>query len=241
MKKAENHVWTKKSGAILEKASVLDHYNRWILSNFKGFIKGKFLEVGAGLGGLAKHLPQKDLYLSDLSPEYLALLKKETTAKVFSLDIEKESPDKYHHYFDSILSSNVFEHIGNDARAFKNCFKLLKSRGSLLVFVPACPEIYGTLDHDLGHFRRYTLRELKAKAETAGFIIKKIRYVNLPGYFLWWGRGVLLGKVAGKSGSSATDKLLAGLFDLFITPFLFLEKFLNLPFGQSLVLIAQKP
>ena len=102
----------------------------------------------------------------------------------------------------------------------------------MLLFVPARPEIYGRMDDEMGHYRRYTRSELSAKAHKAGFKIKQIYYANLPGYFLWWGRGFL--------GQSKSDGLFAKIFDRLIVPFLYLEKFVHPPFGQSLVLIAEK-
>ncbi|KKT96445.1 MAG: putative methyltransferase [Candidatus Collierbacteria bacterium GW2011_GWC2_45_15] len=233
--------WTDKSGRILEQASSLDRYNRWLVGNFKKYLNGNLLEVGAGLGGLAKFLPSKNLYLSDLNPEYFEYLKKEFGAKTILLDIEKESPKQYLNYFDSILSSNVFEHIEDDRQAFANSFKLLKKTGYLLLFVPARPEIFGSLDKDMGHFRRYTLEEVSQKATSSGFKIVELKYANFPGYFTWWGRGVLLGKLIKKSGKSQADNFLGRIFDQFITPLLSLEKFYRPPFGQSVFLVAQKP
>ena len=235
-----NGGWTPKSGRILEQASNLERYNGWLIGNFNKYLKGKILEVGAGIGGLAKLLPKQDLYLSDIRPEYFEFLKSEIGAKTLLLDIEKEAPKKYQNYFDSILSSNVFEHIKKDQEAFNNCFKLLKQNGHLLLFVPARPEIYGALDRDMGHFRRYTLSEVKAKAKESGFKVTTARYANLPGYFTWWGRGVLLGKLINKSGETKTDDFFARVFELFITPLLRLEKYYDPPFGQSIILIAKK-
>ena len=241
MKSNANKGWTDKSGRILEQASGLDRYNRWLVGNFKKYLKGNLLEVGAGLGALARFLPSKNLYLSDLNPEYFEYLKKELGAKTFLLDIEKQAPEQYLNFFDSILSSNVFEHIENDRQAFANSFKLLKKNGYLLLFVPARPEIFGSLDKDMGHFRRYTLEEVSEKAKSSGFEIVELKYANLPGYFTWWGRGVLLGKIIKECGKSQTDNFLGRIFDLFITPLLPLEKFYNPPFGQSVILVAKKP
>ncbi|KKQ48308.1 MAG: putative methyltransferase [Candidatus Shapirobacteria bacterium GW2011_GWE1_38_10] len=233
--------WTVNSHKVLEQASSLDRYNRWLIGNFRKYLKGKILEVGAGLGGLAKHLPQNSLYLSDLNPEYFEHLKEEIGAQTILLDIENEAPKKYQNFFDAILSSNVFEHIENDQNAFDNCYKLLKDNGHLCLFIPARAEIFGSLDRDMGHFRRYSLEEVKSKAKKSGYKIIEARYANLPGYFTWWGRGVLLGKLINKSGKSQTDNLLARIFDIFITPLLLLEKFYSPPFGQSVILVAQKP
>ena len=226
--------WTKNSHRILEQATNLDHYNRWIISIFKTYFGKNILEVGSGLGGLSQYFPKTDVTLSDLRSDYFKYLKKRFDYKTLKLNIEKESPEELLNSFDTIFSSNVFEHIKNDESALNNCFKLLKSNGNLLLFVPSRPEIYGSLDKAMGHYRRYTKEELAKKAKQAGFKITKIKYVNLPGYFTWW----LRGRFPGKSNS---DNLLAKMFDTIITPLLYLEKYLPIPFGQSLILVAEKP
>jgi len=233
--------WTNKSNLILERAGSLNRYNDWLLSNFSLYLKGRLLEIGAGLGGLSRSLPQENLYLADLNSDYVNYLKNEFNAKVLLLDIEKNISDKYSNYFDAILSSNVFEHIKNDQQAINNSYRMLKRGGHFLLFVPACPEIYGSLDTDMGHFRRYTLREVMEKAQIAGFKIITAKYANMPGYLTWWGRGVLLGNLIKKAGKSPLDNFFGRIFDILITPLLYLEKYVSPPFGQSIVLIAQKP
>lgn len=225
--------WTAKSNRILEHATNLENYNRWLLTNFGRFLKGRTLEVGAGLGGLAKLLPKKELTVSDIRTDYFEYLKKNLGVKTILFDIEKEAPEKLRNKFDSILSANVFEHIEDDIAALEHTLALLKPGGHLLLFVPARPEIFGSLDKDMGHFRRYTKKELAKKARLAGYKISKIKYVNIPGYISWWARGLVK--------TSILDKYLAGVFDKLITPLLYLEKYLEPSFGQSLVLVARKP
>ena len=226
--------WTDDSHQILERAGGMDRYNRWLVSNFSMYFGKAILEIGSGQGALSKLLPAKAIViLSDVIPAYLDGLKKTFTDPVIRLDIEKEIPAKLVGKMDTIFSSNVFEHIKNDSRAFANCNKLLASGGHFLLFVPARPEIYGKLDEAMGHYRRYTKTELTKKVKKAGFTVKHIYYANLPGYFLWWGRG--------RFGSSKSDNLFAKIFDKLIIPFLYLEKIVHPPIGQSLILIAKKP
>jgi len=225
--------WTRSSHQILEQASDLNRYNRWIISLFKNHFGESILEIGSGLGGLSQFLPQANLTLSDIRSEYLNYLKKHFSQKILKLDIEKGLPSPQNS-FDTIISSNVFEHLQDDQKALNNCFKILKKNGRLLFFVPARPEIYGSLDKTMGHYRRYTKEELSKKTTLAGFKIIQIKYVNFPGYFTWWLRGIMPSKLN-------SDSVFARMFDTIIVPLLYLEKYLLLPFGQSLILIAQKP
>ncbi len=234
--------WTTGSHNILGVASGLVRYNRWLIGHFSKYFGKAILEIGSGQGALSRLLPKKAIIvLSDIFPEYLNGLKKDFSHPVMFLDIEKGSPLKLRGRIDSIFSSNVFEHLEEDEKAFLNCYQLLEPGGYLLLFVPARPEIYGKLDVQMGHFRRYTKRELKQKAEDAGFNVEKIYYANLPGYFLWWSRGILLAKLFGsKSKLILHDIRFAKIFDIIFVPFLYLERFIYPPIGQSLVLIARK-
>lgn len=226
--------WTKNSHDILERATHLEHYNHWVASLFKNYFGKHILEIGSGLGGLSKFLPKDKTVLSDSRRDYFNYLKNRLGYKTLKLNIEIEISKSLINSFDTIISSNVFEHIGDDERALKNCFKLLKVGGKLLLLVPARPEIFGNLDRAMGHFRRYTKLDLSNKVKKTGFKITRIKYVNFPGYLSWWFRGRFPSK-------SSSDILLGKAFDVFVVPFLYFEKYFPVPFGQSLILIAQKP
>jgi SAM-dependent methyltransferase len=234
--------WTSDSHHILEQANGLKNYNRWLMSHFAKYFGRTILEIGSGQGALSKLLsPKSIVILSDVISEYLESLKKVFTDPVINLNIEKDTPKNLLGKMDTIFSSNVFEHLKGDVSAMKNCYLLLEEGGYFLMFVPARPEIYGRLDEEMGHYRRYTKKDLRQKAEAVGFKVEKIYYANLPGYFLWWGRGLLLGKLFKiRSGAARSDSILAKIFDSLIVPFLYVEKYLHPPFGQSLVLIAKK-
>lgn len=225
--------WTRDSHKILEQATGLKKYNRWLISHFSPYFGRTILEIGSGQGALSRLFPQAIIILSDVIPEYISQLKKIFTDPVIKLDIEKESPKNLKEKINTIFSSNVFEHIKDDRKALANCYQLLEGGGYLLLFVPARPEIYVSLDDEMGHYRRYTKRDLRKKAEQAGFQVEKIYYANLPGYFLWWSRGMI--------GTSRADNKFAKIFDNLIVPFLYLEKYLRPPVGQSLVMVARKP
>ncbi len=226
--------WTEKSTKILETASDLPRYNRWLISNFSPHFGKTILEIGSGTGALSAFFPKESFKtLTDIRPEFISILKLNFSDQVEFYDIEKDEVGGFKGQFDTIFSSNVFEHIERDQIALNKCFEILAPSGRLLLFVPACQEIFGSLDKDMGHYRRYTLDELKKKVEIAGFMVERIFYANLPGYFTWWARGHLI-------SSKSNDSLFGKLFDSLITPLIYIEKFIKPPFGQSLVLVAKK-
>ena len=52
--------------------------------------------------------------------------------------------------------------------------------------MPAFPSLYGPIDRDLGHYRRYRRGSLGQAAEAAGLAVRKMHYLNTAGFFAWW-------------------------------------------------------
>jgi SAM-dependent methyltransferase len=134
------------------------------------------------------------------------------------------------------MSFNVLEHIEDDVGVLRNVFNCLPSGGRFVCFVPAMPILFGAMDEALGHFRRYTRRELTRKAGEAGFRVVSIHYLNAVGCFLWFINGRIL-----RSTGEGRDLALV-TFDRFVVPLIrMLEARVKPPFGQSLLLVAEKP
>src|SRR4029079_3817426 len=83
--------------------------------------------------------------------------------------------------FDSVVYVNVLEHILDDAGELSAARRLLATGGSLAVFVPAMPRLYGRLDYKSGHHRRYRREDLAAVIAGAGFELVDIRYLDVLG------------------------------------------------------------
>jgi hypothetical protein len=87
---------------------------------------------------------------------------------------------------DSILCFNVLEHIEDDVAALAHLREAVASRAVLGLVVPAHPWLYGRMDAQAGHFRRYTRRSLKSALERAGWNVERLRYLNIVGAIGWW-------------------------------------------------------
>ncbi len=213
----------------------MPNYNRWIISQFKPFFGKSTLEMGSGIGNLTKYFPQTTTpILTDVSPRYIKYLNKYFSHPVFKYDFQKSPPQKLRSQkFNTVFSSNVLEHIKDDKKALRYTYDLLKDKGKLLLFVPACNSIYGPLDKELKHFRRYDKKNLEKLLRDTGYKINIIRYHNFIGFFTWFISGKLLRQ-------SVIKPLPAKIFDLIFTPLLYLEKYISLPIGQSLLVVAEK-
>ncbi|HEX5575433.1 MAG TPA: hypothetical protein VFX42_06125, partial [Gemmatimonadales bacterium] len=89
---------------------------------------------------------------------------------------------------------------------------------------------FGSLDHELGHTRRYTRTGLRRLMIRAGFRVERMFYFNLVGVFGWW-----VNSRRRKVSRIPLEQLRR--FDSLV-PLLRLEDRLPLPIGQSLIAIG---
>jgi glycosyltransferase involved in cell wall biosynthesis len=223
----------------LQKMKKLHRYNQWIFLKFRPFLGSRVLEVGSGVGNITKFLLDRELIIAtDVEPKYLALLKntfgKYKKFMIEPLDLSGTELERYRSYLiDSVICFNVLEHIEQDEKPLKNIFNLLEPRGRLLLLVPSHPWLYGSLDQHLGHHRRYGKKELKNKLETLGFKVIFLKYFNRIGILGWFLNSKILRR-------KRLPSFQLRIYNLLV-PLLKLEKFFPLPFGTSLLAVAEKP
>ena len=70
---------------------------------------------------------------------------------------------------DAATLANVLEHIGDDAKAMRQVFRMLRPGGVAVIEVPAGPHLFDVYDKQLLHFRRYSKESLRALLTNAGF------------------------------------------------------------------------
>ncbi len=73
---------------------------------------------------------------------------------------------------------DVLEHMPNPVEVLRHASKVLKPGGGLVITVPAHPWLFGDWDKRLGHYRRYTARELRRHADAAELTIERLTYWN---------------------------------------------------------------
>ncbi|MEM5776499.1 MAG: class I SAM-dependent methyltransferase, partial [Anaerolineaceae bacterium] len=89
--------------------------------------------------------------------------------------------------YDTVLCLNLLEHVPDDLQALRRMNALLPaSQGVLILQVPAHPGLYGSLDKQARHFRRYRKAELAVKLEQTGFKVLHLEYFNRLGAIFWW-------------------------------------------------------
>jgi len=200
--------------------------------------KERILEVGAGTGNITQFLLSKgEITCLDISPKCVEALKKKfinsEKISVFLGDICNLNGTWKGKIFDTVICLNVLEHIKDDKKALSNMTILLKSNGRLILLLPAYKWLYGSLDKNLGHYRRYESAEMCEKYRNLGLVLEKKMYFNLLGILGWF----LNGKIIKRKILPSTQMRLYNLIVSFFRPF---EDFLHPKVGLSLILILRK-
>ncbi len=185
-------------------------YNAWICERAESSIGQRVLEVGSGIGNIVSEVLSRphvqSVVATDLRASSLAVLRDrfghDTRLSTEVWNAEEPPPQSLlAEKFDTVICSNVLEHICDHERALKHMRQILKPGGKLVLLVPANPDIYSGLDEELGHFRRYTKEELLRVLGAAGFNVSGLISHNLVGALGWW----WVGKVRGRRTLRARD------------------------------------
>jgi len=214
-------------------------YYRWISREISPHLGREILEVGCGIGHLTGWLlSQGRVTATDVNPTYLQTVEEKyrdhlQLKEILIWDIGQNGPPNFEGSFDTIVCSNVLEHVENDEAVLRNFHPLLSPGGRLIIFVPALRILYNGLDRELGHFRRYQREDLSRKMEGNGFRIRHLNYFNLFGILGWFVNGTLLRK-----------RLLSAsqirIFDKMVPLFVGVERIIPARVGLSLIAVGEK-
>ncbi len=227
----------------LESLSRADNYNQWILDQFRNDLKGHILEIGSGLGTFTKILLPFSTKITalEIDPNYyktfLKRFKNHSKVDFQATDISSASiKATSFKKVNTAIMVNVLEHIEDHEQVISNISKVLSPKGRLIIFVPAIPQLYSAWDASVGHYRRYTKEDLFQLCKKNDLKINKLYYFNFVGAFGWY-----LNKIIGTTPRSQQFGGQVVLYDrLFVPVVSVLERYVKPPFGQSLVLVAEK-
>lgn len=228
-----NHISGKNT---LESMSQAVWYNQWTLNKFKKYLKGEILEVGCGIGNFTKSLLDfGKVFAIDINTNYIKEVSKliKDRGKAGFGNIENGKYFFGEKQFDTIICLNVLEHIKKDQKALKNLYGLLKDGGNLILLVPAHQILFGKIDQSIGHFRRYSKKDLISKIKTINFSIVYSKRLNFLGAIGWWVTQNILGE------DSVNEEKIR-LFNIFAPLFLSFENLIEPPIGTSILVIARR-
>ncbi|MCD6452482.1 MAG: class I SAM-dependent methyltransferase [Acidobacteria bacterium] len=201
------------------------------------------LNVGGGTGATSKGFSRfGEVITLDIAHEALLLSRKRGLSKLIQGDgalLPFPSGS-----FDLVLLLDVIEHLDDDLAALTETKRVLKDEGIALITVPAYRFLWGKMDDIGGHRRRYIKRKLEKRLEATGLTPLKLSYFNTLLFPL-----ALIDRISeglrkkGEEEESFLPELPPFLNKVFYHIFSFerhLLPHLNLPFGLSILALAQK-
>jgi SAM-dependent methyltransferase len=222
----------------LRRMSALDHYNDWIAETIRPWVGSHVLEVGSGIGNFSRYfLACERLIVSDIREDYLEHLRSTYGSRpnvaVEYYNLEESAPHLRDRGIDTLVALNVLEHIRNDSHALAEMASLLSPGGRIILQLPAHPLLFGSLDINLAHFRRYTKRDIAGKLAAAGFETERMVRFNLFGALGWFFCSRILRSELLPEGQ-------LGLFNRLTPLFIATERKAPIPFGLSLLVVGRK-
>jgi SAM-dependent methyltransferase len=148
--------------------------------------------------------------------------------------------------FDLVTALDVVEHIEDDRGALRELYRVIRPGGMLMISVPAYKFLWGAQDEISHHKRRYTTPEIRERMIEAGFKVRRLSYFNTFLFPAIAGIRVLRpykpGSADLKSDFTMTkpgpaNTLLGTVFALEAP----VVERTNLPFGVSILCLANKP
>lgn len=136
----------------------------------------KVLDIGSGAGNMAHHLAHYGHVVGlDHNTRPLAVAQQRAldVLQGFGNELPFAAGE-----FDLVALLDTVEHIADEFGVFQECLRVLKPGGKLLVTVPAFMWLWSYNDEINDHERRYTVPELRQKLEITGFRVKRISYNN---------------------------------------------------------------
>ena len=215
-------------------------YYGWLLDRISDSISGRTLEVGAGIGTLSARVEPLCTELVLVEPaanlcrhleERFADVPNVTPCNGTLEQAVAEYPDQFEPGFDTIVSFNVLEHIEDDVGTLRTAATLLRPGAHVVLFVPSLPFLYGAVDAEINHYRRYTKTTLSEAVRSAGLTLQRIEYFDILGIVPWFISSRVLRRTPSDSGIRSYDRFVVPVCRAF-------DRLVGPPLGKSLIAVA---
>lgn len=209
-----------------------------------GEVPAEILDAGCGTGGLIRRLEQTVPVWRwtgvDVEPLACSLARGRCSAdiveaSVLTLPLASVT-------FSAVVAADLLYHLDDDVAALRECFRVLRPGGGLVVNVPAHPWLWSYHDVTVHARRRYGRRDLAAKLAGAGFQLMRLTHWNTLPLPLVVARRKLW--PAPRSGSDV--RLYPSAIEATFRAMMAIERgwlhrIGDLPLGSSLLAVARKP
>jgi len=188
------------------------------------------LDFGAGRGVLARPLAANGHRVSCVEPDPDLRARLTQVGLCVHAELHEIPPES----FDFIYTMNVLEHIRDDGAVVEALRTRLKPGGVLLVYVPAFPLLYSSMDRKVGHVRRYRHGRLVGLLGAAGLQVEFISHQDCLGFFAG-----LLFKLIGNDTTFDRRSLVA--YDRYVFPLSRrLDRLAGMFFGKNLLAVGRR-
>jgi len=153
----------KKENDLLK--SNKDGFKRWNAIRFDMVAnllpKGRILDVGCGLGHFCRYLIAKNPYIwkvegTDFSEYAIKIANRNKIGESYTIGTAYKMPYP-DNSFDAISAQEIIEHLSDTEAFLKECIRVLKSDGKLLITTPNARESK-SIEKD--HIREFEIKEL---------------------------------------------------------------------------------
>lgn len=215
-----------------------------VTENLEELDRPALLDVGCGTGINFSVLSKYgETFSTDASEEALGFcrtrgIRSLVRANLEALPFENST-------FNVITALDVLEHVDDDLSAMDELLRVSKQDGVLVITVPAYGFLWSEHDEALHHRRRYGASELRNKLTKAGFEVERITFyitfLFFPILFMRFAQSLSKKSIEAKT----SHVILPGWLNSFLIGILSFERvllrWLNFPFGVSIVCLARKP
>jgi trans-aconitate methyltransferase len=175
-------IWQGVWGDMQKYGPVHRHHRRLFVEMFREIPTDEIATIadmgcgeGSNLAFLGTRFPQAKLYGFDISRTAIEAASKYVDAQFGILDFQKDiAPEQ----FDVVVSSDVVEHLPNDAAAIKNMRRMARR----YVLIATVQGRMRKNEASIGHLRNYAPGELQEKMQAAGLRIIKVIQWGFPFY-----------------------------------------------------------
>jgi glycosyltransferase involved in cell wall biosynthesis len=222
----------------LQRTEKLQRYHRYLWDKMRPWVGRRILELGARTGTITQYLVNREHVTATEDREgYLDYLTRRFAGRgnveIRELALGGADPVAPKQRYDTVLCTNVLEHVEDDAAALRWIHDRLEPGGRVVLVVPLLRALYGSIDAASEKHRRYETAELRAKLEAAGFEIEELRPFNAIGVFVRWLESrVLRRREVPGFQTRIADRLV---------PWLRLEEKLGLSFGMTAFAVGRRP
>jgi len=189
------------------------------------------VDFGAGTGVIARPLAAAGHDVTCIEPDRALRVQLHASGLQAYASLSELPPESV----DLVYSINVLEHIHDDIAALADIRGRVKPNGRLVIYVPAFPLLYSSMDRKVGHIRRYRWKMLEGALRSAGLAVDRIAYQDCLGFVA----ALLFKRLGSADGTINRSALL--LYDRLAFPLSqLLDPCTEKCFGKNLLAIAHR-